>query len=1076
MPTARSTVPAANLVPHWRLPVGQPLYLANGRAGNTGPAGFSFDGALAEVAIYTNQLSVSDFAAHYNAGTNASPITNYFTLITNDNPIIYLRMNAPAYTASPVSTWPTLTNCGSVANYGSLATNGVYTPGTVPDLVTGLVSQGFPVNVTNYMPLFSSMGTFADAGSNSMYNPTGSSATFSVCALFRGNPADPRVQSIVGHGTNSWQLGLTTSGRVVFKPGTNSATATATGTAGGDVVGTATNDDGYWHYVVATDNEGTNVLYVDGLPVATNVSTASIPGNAQDVMIAADPSYTNANDNLGRQFSGQVCEVAFFTNALTAANVQTLYNALGVGCFIIQQPDSASVNAGTAFTNKVVASGSTPFYQWYYNSSSSNYTGAIALTNTPDGRIVCSNRSSLVITNVHSSDAGWYYVAVTNTFLSVTDSLVSLTVYSSPAFISQLPVPYTNLTTIFAGASPAFSVAAGRANPLAITGSRTMWRWPRHHQHQFHADELASGSDYQLLRRKQLRRIGGQLCLGNLRGFGAHGALSGRCLALHPSGYWRLNDTNLDGVDNMGGDDGYVCNDYINGNNGIYTNTLLGQPGYNSVADPTTTSAEFAYYYTHDCDANSIQGVDFSVPTGTNAEFSVAAWVQGVSSYAANAGIASKGYFNNEEFTLDTGSTTANAYRFEVRGTNGTAYNANSTVVMNDNTWHLLVGVCDEASGALTLYIDGLPAGTAAIPAKVGIWTNNAAVPMIIGARPTSATSGADNQFGGYVNDVAIFKYALTGPQVFSLYTNSGVRPFFDPQPPATAIASEGGTLTIAGAADYGTLPITNQWWDSSVNSSIAGQTSATLVINPVSSSLNGHLLYLQAANAYGTTNSSTVAVTIYSGSPTIISNLPPSLSLVTNQTYTYSIGAAGTLPLSYQWYSNGVPVVGQTGSSYEVTAIAGPVSYSVVVTNIDGAVTNVSVLTGESLPTYYFASVLGSLGPVGYWPLQETNAAAPATMETNYGLLGRLGDGYYVTTNGSSPTLFDQGGALAGDSDPAAEFKGNGTANTPTGYLLVPRVTPALTIQAPYSMEVWVNCLSLGAVRRRHFRGRLRL
>ena len=83
-----------------------PLFLGNGRNGNTGPGGFSFDGALAEVAIYTNALSADDFAAHYDAGTNASPATNYFQLVTNENPIIYLRMNAPAYTPPAASTWP----------------------------------------------------------------------------------------------------------------------------------------------------------------------------------------------------------------------------------------------------------------------------------------------------------------------------------------------------------------------------------------------------------------------------------------------------------------------------------------------------------------------------------------------------------------------------------------------------------------------------------------------------------------------------------------------------------------------------------------------------------------------------------------------------------------------------------------------------------------------------------------------------------------------------------------------------------------------------------------------------------
>jgi hypothetical protein len=45
------------------------------------------------------------------------------------------------------------------------------------------------------------------------------------------------------------------------------------------------------------------------------------------VTICADPSYTNNPAGFGRQFAGQICEVAFFTNALTSAQVQIIYNA-----------------------------------------------------------------------------------------------------------------------------------------------------------------------------------------------------------------------------------------------------------------------------------------------------------------------------------------------------------------------------------------------------------------------------------------------------------------------------------------------------------------------------------------------------------------------------------------------------------------------------------------------------------------------------------------------------------------------------------------------------------------------------
>jgi hypothetical protein len=61
-------------------------------------------------------------------------------------------------------------------------------------------------------------------------------------------------------------------------------------------------------------------------------------------------------------------------------------------------------------------------------------------------------------------------------------------------------------------------------------------------------------------------------------------------------------------------------------------------------------------------------------------------------------------------------------------------------------------------------------AGNAVIPALSGI-TNSASVPMTIGARATSATSGNNQQFFGWINDVAIFNYALNSNQVQTIYT-----------------------------------------------------------------------------------------------------------------------------------------------------------------------------------------------------------------------------------------------------------------------------------------------------------------
>ena len=87
---------------------------------------------------------------------------------------------------------------------------------------------------------------------------------------------------------------------------------------------------------------------------------------------------------------------------------------------------------------------------------------------------------------------------------------------------------------------------------------------------------------------------------------------------------------------------------------------------------------------------------------------------------------------------------------------------------------------------------------------------------------------------------------------------------------------------------------------------------------------------------------------------------------------------------------------------------------------------------------------------------MQETNSPALATVETNYGSLGLIGNAIYgAQTNGSVNIIFGQSGALgsSGDSDPAVQFTG-----TAPSYALVPHAVSALSLRAPLTYEAWIN------------------
>lgn len=1034
-----------------------PLTIGAGRWGTAGTAQ-PFIGQIDEVAVYTNVLSTTQIGNHYNAGITAS--SNYFQTVIGDSPLLYYRMDAPAYTLPPSSTWP------AVTNYGSVAVNGVYSPGTMPGAATGPNESGQTAanfSANNAM-LGNGVSSYADVGIAPQLNPI-FFTNFSYTAWFRGLPADDRsFKGIMSANDNTWRSSINSSGQIQ-----------AHGNA--DISGALAYNDGNWHqYVVTAQGAVTNVasflgnftnnLYVDGQLVKTSVNagTNSPFATSQpspEVLIGDETGYTNsAASGAGRSMAGAICEAAFFYGTVLNSNqVRSLYDAAGVPPFITTQPVSGTVNENAGFTNVMAVGGSdTLVYQWYHNSSS-NYAGATAVVN--NARISGAANTGLTNSSVQPSDAGYYFVLVTNGYGSATSSIVSLTVNSTPSITNETPVIYTSSNELFAGSSPVFTVAAVGATPL-------YYQWYTNN-----VPVTGATNTTFVMGNVQGTAITNYCVVTNFVGSTtsavwaasvlATNGLSNyplAVLALNPAGYWRLNEPDDGSFD---GNPGAIAHDYAGGNNGIYTNTYLGQTGY-STAD-LETSAEFGYLSSANSAAIGIQAPDFALPNGSNAEFTIEAWVnpyeQVETTEPGNAGIATKGYFYGEEYDLDCGAP-GNCFRFEIRDAAGTVFNANSTVGTNNvnNQWFHLVGVCDEVNSNISFYVNGALVSTVAVPAASGI-TNSATTPMFIGGRASNPTSGINNQFLGFINDVAVFHYAMTASQVANEYAEAGdLPPALIQAPPTNETAVAGSTFTVPAVA-AGSPSLGYYWTDTGNGTNLtSGYTNgvllnAGLTISNLPAGLNGDQLELTVSNAFGSTNAF-VNLSITS-MPEITNSLPSQLTLVTGRAYTYSIGALGTPPLSYQWYEGATAIAGQTGATYTLTTGSpGSEQYSVVVTNVYGAATSsVSVLT--TVASYH--SEILSNSPVVYWPLNE----APVNNGTGnpnviaYDIVG----GHNATyTN----TLLGAPGYSASDPDTAAEFgvyttnsyaqeidlSGNGVANIdfaqPSGN------------NAEFSVEAWAN------------------
>jgi Concanavalin A-like lectin/glucanases superfamily/Immunoglobulin domain len=1049
------------------LTANQPITIGDGLWQGNGPVRPAA-GAIDEVAIYSTNLDSSQIQAHYYAALYPGSYGAYDTNVLADDPIIYLRMDAPTYTAPDQNTWPVANN------YGTAPMNGVYTPGSVPGEVDGPNNGAGLISSTlsgTKALAGNGMSAYVDAGYSPALDPT-SYTPLSVSVWFKGNPADSaRFQTILGGGNSSWRANMDNAGKLRFQVGSNPS-----------LTSTTSYNDGIWHQLVGVWDGTTEYLYVDGMldNVDTNATNAVVSSSA-DVLLGAAPDYLTSGSSVGRNFSGAICEAAFWNGtALTPGQVTTLYQASGMAPIISMQPISATVDGRTAFTNMVAAFGPGPLmYQWYRDGQPLPIGGQTNLT-------FGGTNAGLVINPVKASDASSdYYAVISNLYGSTTSSVVSLSVNSEPVFTFEpMDVTLTNNIQLFAGAAPTFTVVASGAQPISYqwftNGVAATPNDPALTSYTLPPVQLAGGVTSFYCQASNFVGTTESTPISISVQAAPTAPYPVAVMMDNPVGYWRLNEPDDQLSD---GNAGVLADDYWGGDNGIYTNTILGQTGYGNASgtDPSTTSAEFGIDSFADGNAYGINGVDFAAPTNTSMNFSIEAWVNGYQQ-TKDAGIVSKGYGGGgEQFDLDTGSRGAGSgtysFRFFVRDANGATHGANSAVTPSPGTWHHLVGVCDEVNGNVTLYVDGAVAGQGTIPPGSGILASDRA--MLIGSRPSGAATANDDQFVGFVNDVAVYDYALSASQVGAEYAAAGVPPNFTQAPPTNVTVDGYGLLTLPAGA-VGTPDLGYYWTDLNAGTNVAaGATNgplldATLTVSNVPLTWNNNTLQLTVTNAYGSTNYF-VTLTVYTNAPEFTVDLPPNVIVPVGKSYTYSVSVVGPQPYGYQWYHGPTAINGETNSTYSLVAGSpGSTTYSVVVSNRIGAsLSTISTFTSVAQPSgySYVTNVLG-LNPAGYWPLQETSAPATTTMETNFGTLGALGDAYYAGTNAATPGVlggnvsFGQTpGALtsSGDNDPAVGFVGGNNLNETNSYLFVPIKTPVLALNGPVTYECWVNSSSGG-------------
>jgi hypothetical protein len=147
-----------------------------------------------------------------------------------------------------------------------------------------------------------------------------------------------------------------------------------------------------------------------------------------------------------------------------------------------------------------------------------------------------------------------------------------------------------------------------------------------------------------------------------------------------------------------------------------------------------------------------------------------------------------------------------------------------------------------------------------------------------------------------------------------------------------------------------GTSPFGYQWSINGTN--ISDATNTSLILTNIQMTDAGSYAVI-VTNIAGSATSSVATLTVYV--PPTITTQPLSQAVVRGQNVSFSVGAGGTSPFSYQWNVNGTNIDDATNAILSLTSVkrANQGNYAVLVTNIAGSVTSaVAGLTVYIPPT----------------------------------------------------------------------------------------------------------------------------
>jgi uncharacterized delta-60 repeat protein len=155
--------------------------------------------------------------------------------------------------------------------------------------------------------------------------------------------------------------------------------------------------------------------------------------------------------------------------------------------------------------------------------------------------------------------------------------------------------------------------------------------------------------------------------------------------------------------------------------------------------------------------------------------------------------------------------------------------------------------------------------------------------------------------------------------------------------PPQSVEVNLGGSTTLS-ASFYTTSTATYQWFKNGLP--LAGQTGATLTLNNITKA-DAASYAVDVTTAQGTASSSSAVVKVLA--EPVVAGHPQTQSVPVGSQVTFTVGATGRGPLSYQWRKNGVNIPGEQSASLVLNNVqnSNAGNYDVVVSNDLGEFTS---------------------------------------------------------------------------------------------------------------------------------------